>query len=62
MQLQSGHFIEAEVYAFRDDAIGTLRGRPSPLRTIPIGRLKGLAMVRAAQAIHRRPIGESADA
>ena len=47
-------FTEAEVYAYRDDAIGALGGRPSPLRTIPIGRIKANAMVRRAQAIGAR--------
>jgi hypothetical protein len=59
--LQAAGFTEAEAYAYRDDAIGALSGRPSPLRTIPIGRLKANTMVRTAHAIRRR-IGEGANA
>jgi hypothetical protein len=52
--LQAAGFTEAEAYAYRDDVVGVLNGRPSPLRTTPIGRLKGLAMVKTARAIRRR--------
>jgi hypothetical protein len=47
-------FTEAEIVAYRDDARAAIAGRPSPLRTTPIGRLKGLAMVKTARAIRRR--------
>ncbi|KQQ39085.1 hypothetical protein ASF58_23375 [Methylobacterium sp. Leaf125] len=47
-------FTEAEIHAYRDDARVAIAGRPSPLRTIPIGRLKGIAMVKTARAIRRR--------
>jgi hypothetical protein len=52
--LQAAGFTEAEAYAYRDDAIGVLAGRPSPLRTVPIGRIKANAMVRRARAIRER--------
>ncbi|POR42522.1 hypothetical protein [Methylobacterium sp. V23] len=60
--LQAAGFTEAEAYAYRDDAIGALSGRPSPLRTIPIGRLKGLALARRAEAIRHRNQGRGARA
>lgn len=52
--LQAAGFTEAEAYAYRDDAIGVLAGRPSPLRTIPAGRIAANAMVRRAQSIRQR--------
>lgn len=52
--LQAAGFTEAEAYAYRDDAIGVLNGRPSPLRTTPTGRIVANAMVRRAQAIRQR--------
>lgn len=59
--LQAAGFTEAEAYAYRDDAIGALGGRPSPLRTVPVGRITGLALVRKAQAIRERQLRRAAE-
>ena len=59
--LRAAGFTDAEIEVYHPEAVVVLHGRPSPLRTIPIGRLKANTMVRTAHAIRRR-IGEGANA
>ena len=46
--LRAAGFTDAEIEVYGPDAIGAIAGRPSPLRTVPIGRIKANAMVRRA--------------
>lgn len=52
--LRAAGFTDAEIEVYQPDAVGVLSRRPSPLRTIPTGRIAANAMVRRARAIRQR--------
>ena len=52
--LRAAGFTDAEIEVYQPDAVGVLSGRPSPLRTIPTGRIAANALVRKAQGIKHR--------
>jgi hypothetical protein len=60
--LRAAGFTDAEIEVYQPEAVGVIHGRPSPLRTIPIGRLKGLALASRAKAIRHRNEGRGARA
>ena len=52
--LRAAGFTDAEIEVYQPDAVGVLSGRPTPLRTIPTGRIVANAMVRRAHGNKHR--------
>ncbi|GJD92872.1 hypothetical protein [Methylobacterium iners] len=52
--LRAAGFTEGEIATYPDDARAVLVGKPSPLRTVPAGRLNALALAKKARSIRSR--------